>query len=256
MRRQTAMSTRTAETAGSKPRERPATKTSRLSPRPASRVDGEARNTLAAPLWAEAADGSPAQRARGERQAAAAAAAADDPQTRRDLNSGQPNCSVSRPRPDFVEEMMSRRFLRMEVASSLFILALVISLAACHQKVETPSAKVFATPDEAGEALLAAAKSGSQDDILAIFGPDSKDLLSSGDAVQDKNTVQAFIAAYTVMHRWRNMKDGSESLFIGSDNFPMAIPLKKNGSGQWYFDTAAGKDEMLNRRIGRDELAV
>jgi hypothetical protein len=58
------------------------------------------------------------------------------------------------------------------------------------------------------------------------------------------------------MHRWRKMKDGSEALFIGSDNFPMAIPLKKNAGGQWYFDTAAGKDEMLNRRIGRDELAV
>ena len=58
------------------------------------------------------------------------------------------------------------------------------------------------------------------------------------------------------MHRWRKMKDGSQTLLIGSDNFPLAIPLKKNANGQWFFDTAAGKDEMLNRRIGRNELAV
>jgi Protein of unknown function (DUF2950) len=151
---------------------------------------------------------------------------------------------------------MSRRFLRMQVTSSLFILALVISLASCHQKTEAPSVKAFATPEEAGDAVLASAKSGNQDDLIAIFGPDSKELLTSGDPVQDKNTVQAFIAAYTVMHRWRKMKDGSETLMIGSDNFPLAIPLKKNAAGQWFFDTAAGKDEMLNRRIGRNELAV
>jgi hypothetical protein len=151
---------------------------------------------------------------------------------------------------------MSRKLLRMEVTSSLFILALVISLASCHQKTEAPSVKAFATPEEAGDAVLASAKSGNQDDLIAIFGPESKELLTSGDPVQDKNTVQAFIAAYTVMHRWRKMKDGGETLFIGSDNFPMAIPLKKNAAGQWFFDTAAGKDEMLNRRIGRNELAV
>ncbi len=156
----------------------------------------------------------------------------------------------------FGEDTMSRRFLKMEVTSSLFILALVISLASCHQKTEAPSAKVFGTPEEAGDAVLASAKSGNQDELIAIFGPDSKGLLTSGDPVQDKNTVQAFIAAYTVMHRWRKMKDGSQTLMIGSDNFPLAIPLKKNAAGQWFFDTAAGKDEMLNRRIGRNELAV
>jgi Protein of unknown function (DUF2950) len=151
---------------------------------------------------------------------------------------------------------MSRKLFKFETAGQLVLLALVIPLASCHQKAETPSVKVFATPDEAGDALLAAAKAGNEDDLTAIFGPDSKELLHSGDAVQDKNTAKVFIAAYTLMHRWRKMKDGSQTLTIGSDNFPMAIPLKKNGSGQWYFDTAAGKDEMLNRRIGRNELLV
>src|SRR5215472_1611314 len=126
---------------------------------------------------------------------------------------------------------MSHKFPGTGVASRLIILALAIPLASCHQATENsgnPSAaKAFATPEEAGDAVLAAAKSGNQGDILAIFGPDSKDVLESGDAVQDKNAVQAFIAAYTVMHRWRKMSDGSQTLLIGSDNFPVAIPLKK-----------------------------
>ena len=151
---------------------------------------------------------------------------------------------------------MSGKLLRIEIAGSLLILSLVFPLASCRQKTEAPSAREFATPDEAGDALLVAARSGSQDDIAAIFGPNSKELLDSGDSVQDKNTLQAFIASYTTMHRWRKMQDGSETLLIGSDNFPIAIPLKKKAGGKWYFDTVAGKDEMLNRRIGRNELAA
>ncbi len=58
------------------------------------------------------------------------------------------------------------------------------------------------------------------------------------------------------MHRWRKMLDGAQILLVGADNFPFPIPLKKNASGQWFFDAAAGKDEILARRIGRNELAV
>ena len=74
--------------------------------------------------------------------------------------------------------------------------------------------------------------------------------------VQDKATVGAFVAGYEQMHRWRKMPDGSQILLIGAHNFPFPIPLKKNDAGQWFFDTAAGKDEILRRRIGRNELAV
>jgi len=58
------------------------------------------------------------------------------------------------------------------------------------------------------------------------------------------------------MHRWRKMPDGAQMLVIGADNFPFPIPLKKNSAGQWFFDTASGKDEILSRRIGRNELAM
>ena len=119
-----------------------------------------------------------------------------------------------------------------------------------------PSLKVFASPDVAGNGLLDAAKSGDQNALLAIFGPESKELILSGDAVQDKATIDAFVAAYGIMHRWRKIPGDAQVLLIGADNFPFPIPLKKNTEGQWYFDTAAGKDEILSRRIGRNELAV
>jgi hypothetical protein len=135
------------------------------------------------------------------------------------------------------------------------LLVLIIPLAACS-KPDKPSPRVFVSPDDASNALQAAVKSGDQNALLAIFGPNSKEIISSGDAVQDKNVADAFAAGYAVMHRWRKMPDDGQILLIGADNFPFPIPLKKNTGGQWFFDTAAGKDEILNRRIGRNELAI
>jgi hypothetical protein len=150
---------------------------------------------------------------------------------------------------------MSRAIRRIAITSRFVLLALIIPLAACSKSAK-PSSRVFASPEDAGNGLLEAAKSGEQNAVLAIFGPESKEIIFSGDAVQDKATVDAFVAAYGVMHRWRKMPDDAQVLLIGADNFPFPIPLKKNGAGQWFFDTAAGKDEMLSRRIGRNELAV
>ena len=150
---------------------------------------------------------------------------------------------------------MSRAIRRIAITTRFVLLALIIPLASCG-KSDSPSYKVFASPDDAGSGLLEAAKSGDQNAVLAVFGPDSKDIIFSGDAVQDKATVDAFVAAYGVMHRWRKMPDDSQVLMIGADNFAFPIPLTKNGSGQWYYDVAAGKKEILARRIGRNELAV
>ena len=146
-------------------------------------------------------------------------------------------------------------------------LVLVITLAACGQagKAPTPTAaspgrestvRVFAAPEEAGAALEQAVKSGDRSALLAIFGPDSNELIASGDPVQDKEAGSAFAGRYEVMHRWRTMEDGAQILLVGADNFPFPIPLKQNATGQWSFDTAAGRNEILNRRIGRNELAV
>src|ERR1700758_3024797 len=144
---------------------------------------------------------------------------------------------------------------RIAFTGRFLLLVLIIPIVSCTSSSK-PSVRVFASPDDASNALLAAAKSGDQNALLAIFGPDSKQGIFSGDPVQDKNTAAAFVAGYGVMHRWRNLTDGAQMLLVGADNFPFPIPLKKNGDGKWFFDTAAGKDEVLNRRIGRNELAI
>src|SRR5271154_5195839 len=138
------------------------------------------------------------------------------------------------------------------------VLFLAASLLVSCGKAESPKPEqtTFATPADAGAAFLAAAKAGDQSALLAIFGPDSKGVLFSGDAVKDKDALQDFVSAYNQMHRWREIKVGGEILYVGADNFPFPIPLGKNPSGQWVFDTAAGKDEILARRIGKDELSA
>ena len=130
-----------------------------------------------------------------------------------------------------------------------------------QQAPEKPAAtevvqKTFASPDDAGKALTEAAKAGNHDALIAIFGPGSQDVIFSGDTAQDKTSFDNFTAAYGTMNRWRKQTDGSEVLYLGADNNPFPIPLKKNSAGGWYFDTAAGKDEILSRRIGDNDLAA
>ena len=144
---------------------------------------------------------------------------------------------------------------RIRLTTLLMLLLVTVLFLGCNRAAK-PSFTTFTSPDEAGNGLLDAAKAGDQNGLLAIFGTGSKDLISSGDAVQDKATVGAFVTGYEQMHRWRKMPDGSQVLLIGAQNFPFPIPLKKNDSGQWFFDTAAGREEILRRRIGRNELSV
>jgi Protein of unknown function (DUF2950) len=121
----------------------------------------------------------------------------------------------------------------------------------------TPSVqRTFASPEEAGAALLDAAKSADRAGLAAIFGTEGQGVLLSGDTVKDTDALQDFVAAYEQMHRWREIQAGGEMLYVGADNFLFPIPLGKNAQGQWQFDTAAGKDEVLARRIGRDELTA
>ena len=150
---------------------------------------------------------------------------------------------------------MSLEHRRIAFTIRMLLVALVLPLAAC-KKADKPSINAFASPDDAGNALLTVAKSGDQNAMMELFGPGSKEIILSGDPVQDKNAANAFVTGYGVMHRWRKMPDGSQILLVGADNFPFPIPLRTNDGGQWFFDTAAGRDEVLNRRIGRNELAI
>jgi hypothetical protein len=152
------------------------------------------------------------------------------------------------------------QILASRLAMFAVLSAVILSLTSCSKTektvAEAPVQKTFASPTEAGATFLEAAKSGDQGALLAIFGPDGKAVLYSGDAVKDKNNLQDFVAAYTQMNRWGKIKAGGEMLYVGADNYPFPIPLQQNSSGQWYFNTAAGKDEILARRIGKDELTA
>jgi hypothetical protein len=112
----------------------------------------------------------------------------------------------------------------------------------------------FASPEEAGKALRTAALNDDEAALMKILGADSKEVLSSGDAEIDRAEWQDFALKFDLMNRWVKMTDGSEILNIGADNFAFPIPLVQSSSSKWCFDTEAGKEEILARRIGRQEL--
>src|SRR4249919_194893 len=117
-------------------------------------------------------------------------------------------------------------FLKHRSVAFALVLTLVVPVACKKaESPEKPAISTFASPDDASNALLAAAKSGDQNALIAIFGPDSKELIASGDPVQDKNISAAFVTGYETMHRWRSLVDGSQMLLVGADNFPFPIPL-------------------------------
>ena len=121
---------------------------------------------------------------------------------------------------------------------------------------QEPGQKTFANPQDAGKALYDAGKAGDKAAIEAILGASSASVISSGDEVQDKSTLDHFIERYEQMNRWAKEINGEQTLIIGAENWPFPIPLKKDAAGTWYFDTKAGLKEILFRRIGRNELAA
>lgn len=110
----------------------------------------------------------------------------------------------------------------------------------------------FGTPDDAATALATAVKSGVNQNILKVLGADGEDIVDSGDAVADADARAKFLSAYDAGHSVK--VDGKRaSLIVGADDFPFPIPIIHTKSG-WEFDTAEGRNEILYRRIGRNEL--
>ena len=157
---------------------------------------------------------------------------------------------------DFVATRSYFNGRQLLLAVSVTVLLLI---AACNNRGSVSSSagpKTFASPTDAGKALAEAATSQNRDELQQIFGPESTDVISSGDTVEDKTALNGFAQAYQTLSRWRKLGDGSELLLVGADNHAFPIPLKKNNTGQWYFDTASGRQEILSRRIGNNEIST
>lgn len=116
-----------------------------------------------------------------------------------------------------------------------------------------PSQRMFDTPEAAVAALTDAARKNDQAMLESILGPGSREVISSGDPVADASTRDDFLMAYDEKSNLVAVNDNTRALQIGQTDWPLPIPLVRQGSS-WRFDTDAGRDEIINRRIGRNEL--
>lgn len=113
----------------------------------------------------------------------------------------------------------------------------------------------FDTPEDAVTALVAAAREGDKEKLLDILGPAGEEVISSGDPVADSNARDTFVTAYDEKHSLEAEGEDANILILGGEDWPFPIPIVAK-DGKWAFDTAAGEEEILLRRIGRNELAA
>ncbi len=143
------------------------------------------------------------------------------------------------------EDTMTGQFHILRAALVVAILTGNAAGAGAQQK--------FKSPDEAVTALVAAARADNSRDLMKVLGPDGREILFSGDEVADKNTRSAFLIAFDLKHQIVKKGDAAAELVIGPNDWQLPIPLVQK-AGAWQFDTAAGRREVLSRRIGRNEL--
>jgi hypothetical protein len=115
--------------------------------------------------------------------------------------------------------------------------------------------KTYPTAMAAGKALYEAAKSNDETAMIAVLGPDAKQIVSSGDDVEDAQNRANFVRRYEEVHRLMKEPNGATTLYVGVHNWPLPIPLEYNGKA-WFFDSTAAKMEILFRRVGRNEIST
>ena len=133
-----------------------------------------------------------------------------------------------------------------------FVFALALISFGSYQQADAQQ-KTFKSPEEAVKGLMEAVRASDTKEVLAIFGPTWNEIISSVDKVQDKAAKDRFIKAYDEMNKLEKETDSKVTLVVGKEEWPFPIPIVKVGES-WRFDTKAGKEELLNRRIGRNEL--
>jgi Protein of unknown function (DUF2950) len=147
----------------------------------------------------------------------------------------------------------------MNVRSSREILLIIVCLAlyAAGGCASSAEPKKFSSPQAAADSLVSALRDQDTSRLEKIFGPDGGEIISSGDPVADRAAGSRFLAAYDAQHRLQTDADGgSTTLLIGTQDWPFPVPIVKAEDSKYVFDTEAGKDELLNRRIGRNELST
>jgi hypothetical protein len=160
--------------------------------------------------------------------------------------------------------MMKHSFARYRQTASLGVL--VLALVACSMQQDSSphpiilkargGEQVFTTPELAVDALVDANRRDDKAMLLKILGTNAADIISSGDPVADKEGHAKFIAAYDTAHHLEDGDKNSKILVIGQEDWSLPIPLVPTTPNEWQFDTEAGKEEILNRRIGRNELSA
>lgn len=122
-------------------------------------------------------------------------------------------------------------------------------------KPAAPPQRTYASPQEAVNDLMAAMKAADSKAMLAVLGSGAKSIISSGDAVADRRDRERFVKSFEEASRIEQAGDAKAVLSTGKDGWPFPIPLVKDAKG-WRFDAKAGREEIVNRRVGRNELAV
>jgi hypothetical protein len=136
--------------------------------------------------------------------------------------------------------------------------AVAILLAGCfaaRSQAQQRGQKTFKSAEEASQAFFTAAQSNNEEAMIEILGPQGKQIVSSGDDAEDAEGRATFVKKYQEMHRLVKEPDGTTTLYIGAENWPTPIPLVSKGHA-WYFDTEEAKQEILYRRVGRNEMSA
>jgi len=139
--------------------------------------------------------------------------------------------------------------------ASALIAAAVVATVSCARSEPQPQQQMFGSAEEAVHALAKVVQAADVQQLTAIFGPDSKELVDTSDPITARRNRETFSAAFTEGWKLVDAENGARTLVIGNEDWPFPVPLVKDGN-RWRFDTAAGKAEVLARRVGRNELAV
>jgi hypothetical protein len=137
----------------------------------------------------------------------------------------------------------------------VIVLAMFFAAALSYAQTAGTQQESFSSPEEAVKGLVAAVRADDTKAMLAVLGSGSGDLISSGDTVADGNGREKFLKAYDEKNILQQKAEDKWVLSVGNDNWPMPIPIVKKEM-KWVFDAQAGREEILNRRIGRNELQV